>query len=104
MALTVVAIQDRQRLTNRTLVTARLNMDSSYPTGGEALTANLLTLGTITSVVSVRNDGGGYVPQYDDDTGKILMFEAGADAAALDEVTDTTDLSAQDVIVTVIGR
>lgn len=77
---------------NWKIVTGNIAFDSSYPTGGEALD---LSAKLPTKVAAVLFDGmGGYVPQYDYANKKVLMYEAGADGAALDEVADTTDLSA----------
>lgn len=91
--------RDRQGVVDVTL-------DSSYPTGGEAIAlATVFGWSTLLAVTSIRSKtAGGYVPQYDDAGATINMFEAGADGAALDEVADTTDLSAQVVTVTAIGR
>lgn len=74
------------------MMVVSIDFDNSYPTGGEALDLS----GDFPILLGVFTDGGkaGYVPQYDYANKKILMYEAGADAAALDEVADTTDLSA----------
>lgn len=83
-----------------------VTLDSSYPTGGEALTLNtdLGWSGSSTYVVGLNSSSvTGYVPAYDTTNNKLLMFEAGADGAALDEVANTTDLSAETITVLVFG-
>jgi len=44
------------------------------------------------------------VAQYDYSGEKLAIYEAGADAAALDEVASTTDLSALYVRILAFGR
>jgi len=82
-----------------------VTLSSSYPTNGESLTATDLGFERIAMVV-VGSDAntGGYIPQYDYTAEKLLMYEAGADAAQLDEVANTTDLSAEVVRIAVYGR
>lgn len=78
----------------------------NYPSGGEAIAFKTVLdwNDSITPhVVSVQMDAaGGYVPQWDDTNAKILLFEAGADGAALDQVT-TGDMSANDMTFFVLG-
>ena len=78
----------------------------NFPSGGEAIdfNAELSWNSTITAqVVSVQMDAAaGYVPQWDETAAKIDLFEAGADAAALDAVT-TGDMSANDMTFLVFG-
>lgn len=80
-----------------------VTLDSSYPTGGEAVDfVAALGWNSLTGLVSINSTAAtGYVPQWDGS--KILMYEAGADAAALDEVANTTDLSAETMTCLVIG-
>jgi len=85
------------------LITGTITMDSSYPTGGESLASLFATY--LSSVVHLQAGlNGGYVPEWDSANGKLLVFEAGADGAALDEVADTTDLSAVVFPVMVMGK
>jgi len=83
----------------------QVTLDSSYPTGGEA--ADFTSLAPFSAVDCVLVHGSdsanGYVPQWDSSNDKLMMYEAGADAAALDEVANTTDLSAETIVVEVIG-
>ena len=80
----------------------RIQLDSSYPSGGEALSAGTLGFTALHMVVADTEDSG-YVAQYDYSNEKLAMYEAGADAAALDEVANTTDLSAVYVRVLAYG-
>lgn len=83
------------------IMLADVTFDSSYPTGGETLTAANFSVGAIKALTGGMN--GGYVPEWDATNGKLLAFEAGADAAPLDEVANTTDLSAVVFPVIVFG-
>lgn len=81
-----------------TLVT----MDSSYPTGGEAITANQLGLTTIDAAICQTNTG--HIAQYDKTNAKILLYYADYDATgdgALIQVPDTTNVAT--VVVTVVA-
>tara|TARA_R110000824_G_scaffold224120_1_gene411804 strand:- start:193 stop:525 length:333 start_codon:yes stop_codon:yes gene_type:complete len=80
----------------------RIQLDDSYPTGGEAVSAGTLGFKDIHMVVCDA-ESSGYVAQYDYTNEKIEVYEAGADAAALDEVANTTDLSALYIRVLVYG-
>ena len=80
----------------------RILFDDSYPTGGESVTAGDLGFTAIHMVVC-DTESSGYVAQYDYSNEKIEIYEAGADAAALDEVANTTDLSAVYVRVLAYG-
>ena len=80
----------------------RIQFDDSYPTGGESVSAGDLGFTAIHMVVC-DTESSGYVAQYDYTNGKIEIYEAGADAAALDEVANTTDLSAVYVRVLAYG-
>lgn len=82
-----------------------ITLDSSYPTGGEACDfTSLADFASVDLVVPLNSSSAnGYVPQWDSTNSKLMMYEAGADAAALDEVANTTDLSAETVVVMVFG-
>ena len=51
-----------------------------------------------------HGEDSGYVPQYDYTNSKLAVYEAGADAAALDEVADTTNLSSFYARIVAYGR
>jgi hypothetical protein len=80
-----------------------VTLDSSYPAGGEAVDfVAALGWNSLTAVLSLQSSSAnGYVPQWDG--AEIWMYEAGADAAALDEVAATTDLSAETITCFVVG-
>lgn len=87
---------------------AQITLDSSYPTGGEAVDFRN---------IGVQNDAnaryffqqrgpitGGYVFVYDRTNRKLLVFwvDTTVDGAALAQVADTTDLSAVIVDVFIV--
>ena len=88
---------------NNKYVIKTCTFDSSYASGGEALTATTLGMEQI-HFVALSMENSGYVPQYDYTNEKIALYEAGADGAILDEVANTTDVSAVVVRVLVFGR
>ena len=88
---------------NNKYVVKRIQFDSSYASGGEALTATTLGLENLHIMVCDAEDSG-YVAQYDYSGEKLAVYEAGADGAALDEVGNTTDLSALYVRIIAFGR
>jgi len=88
---------------NNKYVIKRIKFDSSYASGGEALTATTLGLENLHIMICEAEDSG-YVAQYDYSGEKLAVYEAGADAAALDEVANTTDLSALYVRIIAFGR
>ena len=107
MALTVTDPGNASDMTgvpgNYKYVIKTCTFDSSYATGGEALTATTLGLEQI-HIIVLSMENSGYVPQYDYTNSNIALYEAGADAAILDEVANTTDVSAVKVRVLAFGR
>ena len=87
---------------NNKYVIKRIQFDSSYATGGESLTATQLGFESIHIIICETEDSG-YVAQYDYSGEKLALYEAGADAAALDEVADTTNVSAVYVRILAFG-
>ena len=55
-------------------------------------------------MIIIEAEDSGYVAQYDWSGEKVALYEAGADAAALDEVADTTNVSAVYARVLAFGR
>ena len=49
------------------------------------------------------SEDNGYIAQYDYSGEKLALYEAGADAAALDEVANTTNVSAVYVRILAFG-
>lgn len=79
--------------------------DSSYVTGGEAVTANQLGLTRITSLIPVASTGG-YVPAWDQTNGKLKIFQgdnANAASGPLVELGSTADASAITFTVIAFG-
>lgn len=107
MALTITVPGNASDMTgvpgNNKYVIKTCTFDSSYATGGEALTAATLGLESI-HFVALSMENSGYVPQYDYTNAKIALYEAGADGAILDEVASATDVSAVKVRVLAFGR
>ena len=104
MAL-AVAVISKVDVGDRQEIVMDVTFDSSYPTGGEADTpiVNEFRIGLLEDV---KGSGLGRIVSYDAANGLVLVHEdqAVASAAALDEVPDTTDLSALVVRCTCKGR
>lgn len=80
-------------------VLVNLAFDSSYPTGGESLTAAQVGLSVI-EYMNVLGGGNGYHYQYDTTNSKVKVY-----STAATEVANTTDLSALTAVKAVfIGR
>lgn len=98
----VVTITDRFDAGNANIIVGTIALDSSYPTGGEAISANALGLGKVAALIPTGSGQLGYHAEWDGANSKLLMFyadyDAGADGALI-QVPDTTDLSA----VTALG-
>lgn len=75
--------------------------DSSYATGGYSLTAADLGLQRIDFVDAGAS--GGYVPEYNYSTNKLLVRWSGGSGAVLSQVTNATDLSAVTFRLYVLG-
>lgn len=101
----------RTTIGNKKLAVYDVTFDSSYPTGGESLTASDLALKKIESVScdgGAKNSAGtSLVPvRYDYTNSKLQAYRydgASAGKAFLEEVANTVDLSAFTVRLTVIG-
>lgn len=81
-----------------------VTFDSSYPTGGEALTAADFGLSSI--VWAHASNASGYVFSYDYTNSKLLAYRGDNDNAAdapMIEVANAVNLSAVATRVTVIG-
>ena len=87
---------------NNKYVIKRIQFDSSYASGGESLTATQLGFESLHIMICEAEDSG-YVAQYDYSNETLALYEAGADAAALDEVASTTDVSAVYVRILAFG-
>lgn len=97
MAL-AISILERGSFGNMNAVIGAVAFDSSYPTGGEALTANQLGLAAVKFIIFEPT--AGLVFEYDHTNSKLLAYRqtdpgavGGADIA-LAEVGDTANLAA----------
>lgn len=92
MALTISNIENTGLLSNRAVL-FNLAFDSSYPTGGEALTPNNLGMEQI--VMLIIQCQGGYSFEYDISNQKVKAYwvDTTVDGAPQAEVANTTDLS-----------
>jgi hypothetical protein len=94
MAVTIDVTSGCELGSGERMIRGSITFDSSYPTGGETVDLSTYLSGSPTVIV---NGLGGYVAQHDGGTaaaGKVLLYEAGADAAALDEFGNAADASA----------
>lgn len=93
MALTVSVVNTNIEGA-RKAVTADITFDSSYATGGEAISLGDLGL-TAADFFGILPSAG-YVPEYIASSGKIKVYwvDTSTDGAAMAEVASTTDLSA----------
>lgn len=87
-----------------------VTLDSSYPTGGEALTAADLALQQIDAVFTTGGEDG-WLVTWDQSALKLIAYgtgtataTAGANIAQLGEAPSAADLSAVNVFCLVIGR
>lgn len=103
MALAVTNVQDVVKLTgNKVLRTATVTLDTAYPTGGSQGLLAGLGLGSIFLVLFAG--AGGYDFDYVVGTDKLKVWGSGAAAGAShSEVANTTNLSAIQVPVLVVG-
>lgn len=79
-----------------------VTFDSSYPTGGEAVTLNHISapvFGIATIKSSTTTDGDTVAVYYNASTGKILAYTSGGG-----QVSNTTDLSGLVVQLVVWGQ
>ena len=89
---------------NKLISYGTLTMAASYATGGDSIDWAAETGIGAVEVVSINGSIGGYMLTPDAANAKILAYEAGADAAALDEVASTTNLSSETAQVIVVGN
>jgi len=109
MAIGIV-VKDKQDVGLGETVAAQITLDSSYPTGGEPVTAKELGFRVGSRLHAMDLDcADGHVFEFVPDAtlkdrGKILAFIQDGNAGKLVEVADTTDLSAVTARVTAHGR
>lgn len=105
MAASVSIVTGPEVPGNRKFVTATVTFDSSYATGGEAITLSSLGLNRLDFIWAVTQDG--YVPAWDGSTTapkvKLFWVDTTTDGAALAEVPSTTDVSSVVVRIFAFG-
>lgn len=89
-----VTVSKRTIFGNKKVCVGTVAFDSSYPTGGEAVSYANLGLANV-DFVQVSS-AAGYVFEYDHTNKKVKAYwvDTTTDGAAMAEVADTTDLSA----------
>ena len=96
MAVTIAVTDSNDQTNGARRICGTITFDASYPTGGEVCDFSSYLAELLDGNLQLGCKGSGYVPQHDGGSvsaGKVLLYEAGADAAALDEVANTTDVS-----------
>lgn len=95
MALTVTRIYGPDSVGNRYQSVSTIAFDSSYATGGEALTVAQLGLSDDGEVHIEVHPSAGYVFEYDHTNNKVKAYwvDTTTDGAKMAEVASTTDLS-----------
>ena len=105
MAASVSIVTGPEVPGNRKFVTATVTFDSSYATGGEAISLTSLGLNRLDFLWAVTSDG--YVPSWNGSTTapkvKLYWVDTTTDGAALAEVPSTTDVSAVVVRIFAFG-
>lgn len=105
MAASVSVVTGPEVPGNRKFVTADVTFDSSYATGGEAISVSSLGLTRLDFMWVSPDDG--YLAQWDGSltAPKIKLFwvDTTVDGAAMAEVASTTDVSAVTVKVFAFG-
>lgn len=105
MAASVSIVTGPEVPGNRKFVTATVTFDSSYATGGEAISLTSLGLNRLDFIWAVTQDG--YVPAWDGSTTapkvKLFWVDTTTDGAALAEVPSTTDVSSVVVRIFAFG-
>lgn len=88
---------------NRKEVVGVITLDSSYATGGEAVTLAQLGLNRLDYLMVTA--GIGYLPTWDGSTSspKVLVYRQTAATGAFVEVPSTTDMSATTVRFFAVG-
>lgn len=93
MAASVSIVTGPEVPGNRKMVSGVITLDSSYPTGGEAVTLAQLGLSRLDFLCLTA--GVGYLPTWDGSVSapKVLVYRQTAATGALAEVPNTTDMS-----------
>lgn len=105
MAVTVTELF-RTKTSDRYLHAYSVTFDSSYPTGGEPLTAANLGFSDLATNLVVTAHSGGYTFKYDGANEKLLAYwvDTTVDGSVMLEVVAATNLSTVVVIVYAWGK
>lgn len=98
-------VVDRAKFGNRHQTVTKVTLDTDYPSGGWAITANNLGLGQITAVTGVNIQTAGYLARYLVSTGKLFVETVPNDAATgIDEASVGDNALADEVcFITAVG-
>ena len=100
MALTVTDVtHSRTVVGDRRFVVANVTFDSSYPTGGEAITPATFGLSSVDTVLCYPHQLATRIASYDHTNSKILLYTALSTEAA-----NASDQSTITIQVQVIGN
>mgnify|MGYP001257859423 CR=1 FL=1 len=91
---------NRVKLGNRFAVTATVAFDSSYPTGGESLTAEELGLVSIDMLLAEAY-ATAHILKYDHANSKLMLYEI--DTGAFAQEDNEEDMSAVSAKIFAIG-
>lgn len=103
MALTVTKVF-QTTFGNKKVIVADVTFDSSYPSGGESLTASTLGLSKVQYVAEGVTDTG-YVTRYDYTNSKLQAFDSDYSTSTDGPLQETgaTNLATSDVRLLIIG-
>lgn len=82
MAATVSILQRTKLGHNFNVAICTWAWDATYPAGGEAATANQLGMSTISAVIPISTNTGGYVYNWDAANSKLMAFYSNNDSTA----------------------
>lgn len=105
MALTITEVA-RTVFGNKRVLLADITFDASYPSGGEPLTAATLGFTSIDRVlpsVAVSATPEAIIVDYDESAELLIAYRVDQIDDVLEEIPDTTDLSAFTVTLQIIG-
>jgi hypothetical protein len=105
MAVTTTRLFEQDNDGIRTVL-ATVLLDSSYPTGGEAVVLGDLGLTRVTQAIvgaAVNATPTAFVGVWDQTNSKLLAFQQSAATSGLTQVPNATDLSALTFVVLFFG-
>lgn len=102
MAVTVSTLHT-DRLNKTRIKAVEITFDSSYPTGGEPITAAMFGFTRIISVFAIQCDDAGYDPVWDRTNSKILLYDEDNTSGIAADAANTSDQSGRVVTAVVWG-